>query len=199
MAASVAWKTFDTGAPASPIVSNGRFRLASPGAVLGSPSLAMQSAAQLAVVNVYSDDSGRIEAVLTVAGTTLTPIVNSAGKPFTAQQLFGLSIEVTGITNGEVLYTTDEPNGSPSAPFPDTTARNAAAPFVPGSTVYTSGAPTLVPWTLSVGATGETDADWVTTGVIVADDDAAEALMSVAGYGSSCQTVAGALWTSGAP
>lgn len=127
MAASVAWKTFDTGTPASPIVSNGRFRLASPGAVLGSPSLAMQSAAQLAVVNVYSDDSGRIEAVLTVAGTTLTPIVNSAGKPFTAQQLFGLSIEVTGITNGEVLYTTDEPNGSPSAPFTTTAERTAWA------------------------------------------------------------------------
>ena len=127
MGASVAWKAFDTGTPASPIVSNGRFRLASPTSVLGSPSLAMQSAAQLAVVNVYSDDSGRIEAVLTVAGTTLTPIVNSAGKPFTAQQLFGLSIEVTGITNGEVLYTTDEPNGSPSAPFTTTAERTAWA------------------------------------------------------------------------
>jgi hypothetical protein len=109
MAATVAWKTFDTGAPASPIVSNGRFRLASPASVLGTPSLAMQSAGQQATINVYSSDSERIEAVLYVSGTTPVAIVNAAGQPFTAQGLFNLSIEVTGCTNGEVIYTTDEP------------------------------------------------------------------------------------------
>ena len=160
MAASVAWKTFDTGTPASPIVSNGRFRLASPTSVLGSPSLAMQSAAQLAVVNVYSDDSERIEAVLTVAGTTLTPIVNAAGQPFTAQQLFGLSIEVTGITNGEVLYTTDEPNGSPASPFASTEERNAAGLFRPNTVAWVANDPVPTAYMLVNGATGVSDADW---------------------------------------
>jgi len=159
MSATVAWKTFDTGASASPIVSNGRFRLASPGSVLGSPSLAMQSAAQLAVVNVYSDDSERIEAVLTVSGTTLTPIVNAAGQPFAAQQLFGLSIEVTGITTGEVLYTTDEPNGSPSAPFASTAERNVTfseALPPPHARVWVGG----VEYEWLGGVSASNDSDW---------------------------------------
>ena len=161
MAATVAWKTFDTGAPASPIVSNGRFRLASPASVLGNPSLAMQSAGQLAVVNVYSGDSERIEAVLTVAGTTLTPIVNAAGRPFTAQGLSSLSIEVTGIGGGEVLLTTDEPNGSPPNPYPSTEARNAAVPSPPNAVAWVAGDPVPTPYMLANGATGAADGDWV--------------------------------------
>lgn len=161
MSATVAWKTFDTGVPASPIVSNGRFRLASPASVLGNPSLAMQSAGQLAVVNVYSGDSERIETTLTVSGTTPVAIVNAAGQPFTAQGLFGLSIEVTGITNGEVVYATDEPNGSPSNPYPSTEARNAALPSPPNAVAWVAGDPVPTPYMLANGATGAADGDWV--------------------------------------
>lgn len=179
-----------------------------------------------AVLRLTVTGSGRrlVQATRQIAGTTLQlfsqdvpwdsddttldfPLGNFTGQLRVtgglAEESTDATVKVSLEASGDIVPWDDTLGpggpGTPSNPFPTTDARNAAAPFVPGSVVYTSGTPTLVPWALSVGATGAANADWTTTGAVVADDTAAEALMSVAGYGSSCQTVAGALWTSGAP
>lgn len=92
----------------------------------------------------------------------------------------------------------DPSPGSPSSPFATTAARNAAAPFHDGFTAYVVGTPAATAWRLEGGATGSVDGDWTTEMAVVADDAAAEALLATAGNGSSCITLAGAIWTKGA-
>ena len=111
--AAINWKTYDTGEIVTEIRQNRRYKLASPSTVTGAPSLAMQSATQFAIVYIYVDDV-KLSTPLTISGTTKTPITIN-GKTPSQEDLLTLSIEVGGIGNGEVIYTTDEPNGSPSA------------------------------------------------------------------------------------
>lgn len=115
---TISWKTLDAGAWRSEIVERGRYQLASPSTVTGNPSLAMQ-AGQSCTVRVYIGDTLYPDASLTVSGTTPVAILNAIGQPLTGQEKFDLVIEVA-MPYGGNLTTTDEPNGSPSAPFAST-------------------------------------------------------------------------------
>lgn len=159
MSATVACKTYDTGEIIDEIRENRRYAIASPSTVTGTPSLAMQSAAQMAVVYIYVDDV-KISTPLTISGTTKTPIMINGASP-SREDLRALSFEVTGIGSGEVLLTTDEPNGSPSSPYPSTEARNAAVPSPPNAVAWVAGDPVPTPYMLANGATGAADGDWV--------------------------------------
>ena len=133
--AAINWKTYDTGEIVTEIRQNRRYKLASPSTVTGTPSLAMQSATQFAIVYIYVDDV-KLSTPLTISGTTKTPITIN-GKTPSQEDLLTLSIEVGGIGNGEVIYTTDEPNGSPSNPFTTVEALAAAYPVAGALPVQT--------------------------------------------------------------
>lgn len=123
--AAINWKTYDTGEIVTEIRQNRRYKLASPSTVTGTPSLAMQSATQFAIVYIYVDDV-KLSTPLTISGTTKTPIAINGQTP-SKEDLLTLSIEIGGIGNGEVIYATDEPNGTPSAPFATEAERTAWA------------------------------------------------------------------------
>lgn len=123
--AAINWKTYDTGETVTEIRQNRRYKLASPSTVTGAPSLAMQSATQFAIVYIYVDDV-KLSTPLTISGTTKTPITINGQTP-SKEELLTLSIEIGGIGGGEVIYTTDEPNGSPSNPFTTVDQRTAWA------------------------------------------------------------------------
>ena len=151
-------KTYDTGKIVDEIRENRRYALASPSTVTGTPSLAMQSAEQMAVVYIYVDGV-KISTPLTISGTTKTPITINGASP-SKEDLLSLSFEVTGVGDGEVLLTTDEPNGSPAAPFASTAERNAAGPFRSNIVAWIAGDPVPTAYMLVNGATGVSDADW---------------------------------------
>ena len=137
MGAVIPWKKLDTSAWRSEIVEGGRYQLASPSTVTGNPSLAMQ-AGQSCTVRVYIGGTLYPDASLTVNGTTPVAILNAVGQPLTGQEKFDLVIEVA-MPYGQNLLTTDEPNGSPSAPFASEAQRTAwatanLASLLPGRT-----------------------------------------------------------------
>lgn len=117
---TIQWKTVDTEVLLSEIREPGRYRLASPAAVTGAPSLAMQAAGQNCTVRTYIGGVYRSDSLLTVPSTTPVAIRNAVGQPLTGQEMFDMVIEVGNLGFGSVLLTTDEPNGSPSSPFTST-------------------------------------------------------------------------------
>ena len=143
-------KTYDTGEIIDEIRENRRYAIASPSTVTGTPSLAMQSAEQMAVVYIYINDV-KLSTPLTVSGTTKTPITANGANP-SKEDLLALSFEVTGIGSGEVLLATDEPNGSPASPFTTVDQRttwataNLATLRSGVSTVWGPGASTEYVW-----------------------------------------------------
>lgn len=126
---TINWKTLDTEAWRTQIegVPPARYKLANPKSITGSPSFAMQGAGQQCVVRVYIGAGAGPDLSLTVSGTTLVPMTNVAGGALTAQELADLWIEVGNLSSGEVLLTTDEPNGSPASPFTTVDQRTAWA------------------------------------------------------------------------
>lgn len=145
---SIPWKTLETEAWRTQIdsVPPARYKLASPRTITGSPSFAMQSADQNCVVRVYIGAGEAPDLSLTVSGTTPVPMTNAVGGNLTAQELADLRIEVGMPQPGFTLLTTDEPNGSPSAPFTTEAERTAwatanLASLLPGrTTVWGPGA-----------------------------------------------------------
>lgn len=131
---TIQWKTVDTEVVLSEIREPGRYRLASPAAVTGAPSLAMQAAGQNCTVKVYIGGVYRSDALLTVPSTTPVAIRNAVGQPLTGQEMFDMVIEVGNLGFGSVLLTTDEPNGSPSSPF--TSAAQLPANPAPGARAW---------------------------------------------------------------
>lgn len=124
---TIQWTPIDTTEVLSEIREEGRYRLASPSAVTGAPSLAMQAAGQNCTVKVYIGGVYRSDALLTVPSTAPVTIRNAVGQPLTGQEMFDMVIEVGNLGFGSVLLTTDEPNGSPSAPFTTEAERTAWA------------------------------------------------------------------------
>ena len=114
---TIQWKTVDTEVVLSEIREEGRYRLASPAAVTGAPSLAMQAAGQNCIVRTYIGGVYRSDSLLTVPSATPVAIRNAVGQPLTGQEMFDMVIEVGNLGFGSVLLATDEPNGSPSSPF----------------------------------------------------------------------------------
>lgn len=138
---SIPWKTLETEAWRTQIdsVPPARYKLASPRTITGSPSFAMGSADQHCVVRVYIGAGEAPDLSLTVSGTTPVPMTNAVGGNLTAQELADLRIEVGMPQPGFTLLTTDEPNGSPSAPFTTEAERTAwatanLASLLPGRT-----------------------------------------------------------------
>jgi hypothetical protein len=138
---SIPWKTLETEAWRTQIdsVPPARYKLASPRTITGSPSFAMESADQHCVVRVYIGAGEAPDLSLTVSGTTPVPMTNAVGGNLTAQELADLRIEVGMPQPGFALLTTDEPNGSPSAPFASVDERTAwaaanLASLLPGRT-----------------------------------------------------------------
>lgn len=160
---TINWKTLDTEAWRTQIdgAPPARYKLANPRAITGSPCFAMQGAGQQCVVRIYIGAGAGPDLSLTVSGTTLVPMTNVAGGALTAQELADLWIEVGMPQVGSVLLTTDEPNGSPSNPYPSTEARNAAVPSPPNAVAWVAGDPVPTPYMLANGATGAADGDWV--------------------------------------
>lgn len=124
---TIQWKTVDTEVVLSEIREEGRYRLASPAAVTGAPSLAMQAAGQNCTVRTYIGGVYRSDSLLTVPSTTPVAIRNAVGQPLTGQEMFDMVIEVGNLGFGSVLLTTDEPNGSLTSPFTTTAERTAWA------------------------------------------------------------------------
>ena len=136
---SIPWKTLETETWRTQIdsVPPARYKLASPRTITGAPSFAMESADQHCVVRVYIGAGEAPDLSLTVSGTTPVPMTNAVGGNLTAQELADLRIEVGMPQPGFILLTTDEPNGSPSNPFPDAAALPAAGRFVGDETCMT--------------------------------------------------------------
>jgi hypothetical protein len=156
---SVPWKTFENDSWVIAPNAIGRFKLASPKSVTGTPTLTLNLAGKTAVIKVYSEDVGKPGGEIALNGTTPFALVDATGSIFVGQGLVDLSIEIVRIDQGASITTTDEPNGSPSAPFASTTARNAAyATSVPSphARVWAGGVEYEWIGTVSAG----TDADW---------------------------------------
>lgn len=127
---AINWESLAREDAIGPIVSSGRYRLDSPSTVTGSPTFAMAAAGQSAEIRVFLPSGKSIEAPLAISGTTAVSLVNQVGKPFSQAELALIEIEVT-MPYGQNLLTTDEPNGSPSAPFATLEALAAAYPVAP--------------------------------------------------------------------
>ena len=124
---AINWESLAREDAIGPIVSSGRYRLDSPSTVTGSPTFAMAAAGQSATIRVFLPSGQSVETPISVSGTTAVSLVDQVGKPFSQSELALIEIEVT-MPYGQNLLTTDEPNGSPSAPFPTLEALAAAYP-----------------------------------------------------------------------
>lgn len=135
---AINWESLAREDAIGPIVSSGRYRLDSPSTVTGSPTFAMAAAEQSAEIRVFLPGGKSIEAPLAISGTTAVSLVDQVGKPFSQSDLALIEIEVA-MPYGQNLLTTDEPNGSPSAPFTTEAERTAwttanLASLLPGRT-----------------------------------------------------------------
>lgn len=125
---AIQWKTFENETWVASVATRGRYKIAVPRKVTGTPTLAMAAAGQTATIKIYPEDCGKPGGEITLSGTTATPLVDATGNVISGQDLVDMSLEVVSLSSGASIVTTDEPNGSPSAPFATLEALAAAYP-----------------------------------------------------------------------